>query len=37
LGSECGYLHVIPTDKDEERSVNILCHLSVPIGTPPRE
>ena len=23
LGAECGYLHVIPTDKDEKRSVTL--------------
>ena len=23
LGSECGYFHVIPTDKDEQRSVGL--------------
>lgn len=37
MGSECGYLHVIPTDKDEKRSVNILCHISVLIHTPSRD
>ena len=37
LGSECGYLHVIPTDKDEKRSVNILCYVSVLTGTTPSD